>query len=415
MLVRLRDSRRSEGGELLVERWDQQESDKAAVVEALRRSLAAGGDISAELRACFYRNPMFSGTLFSEALRGRFGGQQTNEVSRFVARMRANWPQAGPGFPYREAEAVMLGVLGEVSLLDYVDPADFSYPEIGIAVLGRLFAEWQPGPDTVDALFAKVERVRDDAMKLNPGLVQGEQSWFAAGMHRSPFAVPITVPPACRDERAKDDRVVGCCADLGADARGQSSSTATSSLAMITAPASRSGPGSVLSTPPEAANPARPRTKVGLWLRAVVLGPNSDIESLGRQLNNGRPGWNTDEPAVVEGACRLAMREVFASGHDRRDITAFAAMLSEIPLEPGSVVPTHLEIEAVIRHALGDTTAIIGDIKPSKLLTIRDWLVLVARHKQSWSEAEVNQLIAQAELLAFERGLHPPLAPTPGG
>jgi hypothetical protein len=44
------------------------------------------------------------------------------------------------------------------------------------------------------------------------------------------------------------------------------------------------------------------------------------------------------------------------------------------------------------------------------LITIRDQPILVARHKQDWSETDEDQLIASAELAAFERGWDPPLA-----
>jgi hypothetical protein len=160
----------------------------------------------------------------------------------------------------------------------------------------------------------------------------------------------------------------------------------------------------------KASRPACPRTKVGCWLRAVVLGQTAEIEALGRQLNDGQPGWNPDEPAVVEAACELPMRKVFGTDYDRRDVAEFAATLSEIPLPPGSVMPSHLEIEAVIRAALGDIYAIIDDIRPSVLLATRDRLILVAWHKQEWSETDVDQLISSAEAAAFERGRRPPLA-----
>jgi hypothetical protein len=104
------------------------------------------------------------------------------------------------------------------------------------------------------------------------------------------------------------------------------------------------------------------------------------------------------------------MREVFGTDYDRRVVAEFAATLSEIPLPPGSVVPSYLEIEAVIRAALGDPYAIVDDISPSVLLKIRDRLILVAWHKQGWSETDVDQLIASAETVAFERGWRPPLA-----
>jgi hypothetical protein len=175
------------------------DEDKASAIAALRAALIAGGPIDAPLRACYYRHPMFCGALLSEAFRQRFAGPDSvREVARFIARLRINWPQAGPGFPYREAEAMIRGMLGDFERFEHVQPGDFSYPEIGIALLGRLFAEWQPGPAAVDSLFPRVEEVAAAAADLEPGLRDAEDQWFEAGMDRSPFAMPFSDTPPGR-------------------------------------------------------------------------------------------------------------------------------------------------------------------------------------------------------------------------
>jgi hypothetical protein len=156
--------------------------------------------------------------------------------------------------------------------------------------------------------------------------------------------------------------------------------------------------------------PARPRTHVGLWLRAVLLNGTPEIERLAGQLNGGKPGWNPDEPAVLEAACEQAMRQMFGTVDDRREIRAVVSTLREIPLPPGSLKPGHLEMERVVRVALGDRSATLDSIRPSVLLAIRDRLILVAHLKLAWSESDVDALIADAERIAFERGWKPPLA-----
>lgn len=111
----------------------------------MRAALTAGDGIDVELRVCYYRNPMFCGTLFSESVRQRFAGQDVREVSRFMARLRSNWTRAGPGFPHREAEAVIRGVLGEMALLEHVHPG-----RAGSAAAwagGRCRAFWHPRGD----------------------------------------------------------------------------------------------------------------------------------------------------------------------------------------------------------------------------------------------------------------------------
>lgn len=84
----------------------------------------------------------------------------------------------------------MRACLGEVALLEAVDPGVFNYPEIGIALQNRLFAEWRPGQGEVDSLFAQVELALPAMHAMFPHLRPGEDEWFAAGMHASPFATP---------------------------------------------------------------------------------------------------------------------------------------------------------------------------------------------------------------------------------
>jgi hypothetical protein len=159
--------------------------------------------------------------------------------------------------------------------------------------------------------------------------------------------------------------------------------------------------------PPQGAGP---RTHIGRWLRAVVLDGVPEMERLSRHLNGGRPGWNPDEPAVVEAACELAMRQTFGESPNAREITALVAHLRAIPLPAGAVAPGQLEMEAVVRAAMGDRSAIIDDIRPSVLLVIRDRLIVLASGQLGWSESDVDQLIADAEDLALRRGWHPPTA-----
>ncbi|HEY1919570.1 MAG TPA: hypothetical protein VGH27_28700 [Streptosporangiaceae bacterium] len=132
---------------------------------------------------------MFSSALFIESVQQFFGpGCDIRVITSFVARISSSRSSTDVGFAAREAEAFIRGVLGEVALLEEVHPAQFSYAEMGIAILERLFAEWRLDSSAVDALFAQVEAVRIAARDLNPELAPAENDWFTAGMHESPFA-----------------------------------------------------------------------------------------------------------------------------------------------------------------------------------------------------------------------------------
>lgn len=172
-----------------------EEEVKSAAIDGLREALAAGAGVPEALRACWYRNPSFSAVLFAEAVRHFFGAAaDIRAVTRMVSRIRPG----EPGFPRREVEAVIRAVLGETMFFDFVHPGQFSYPEIGIAVLDTLFREWQPGDAEIGSLFRRVQEVQAAVSGLSPELVPAEKEWFAAGMHESPFAFPLDA--ARRDE-----------------------------------------------------------------------------------------------------------------------------------------------------------------------------------------------------------------------
>jgi hypothetical protein len=165
---------------------------KRDAISDLRAALVNGVDFQGPLRLCCYRNPLFTSTLLTESVRERFGrDSDIREITEFVSRiMPENGPEK-PGFPRRETEAVMRASLGETELLDEVDPSQFSYPEIGISILGQLFLEWRLGRSDVTELFRRVEGVLALAKEMSAELEQGEDNWFAGGMHDSPFAFPL--------------------------------------------------------------------------------------------------------------------------------------------------------------------------------------------------------------------------------
>lgn len=131
-------------------------------------------------------------------------------------------------------------------------------------------------------------------------------------------------------------------------------------------------------------------------------------EQLGLTLNGGKTGWNDDEPAVVEAACELAVRRFFPQDYDVRAITAF---VSELRAATGNDPPVEqLKTEAVIRSALGEADVATGDITPGQKYLMRGRVTGLAVGKLGLNEAGIDQLITDAERVAFGRGWRPPLA-----
>jgi hypothetical protein len=170
-------------------------------VGTLRNAVALGREINEPLRACWYRDTAFATALLVVSLGQRFGpSSDIRLITAFVARIRA--ARGGPtgAFPSREAEALIRGYLGELAMLDHVDPAKFSYAELGIATLGRLLEEWRPSPEEVDDLFARAGAVRWEMAERFPQIAEAEDDWFASGMPDSPFATLGGEPPWRTDE-----------------------------------------------------------------------------------------------------------------------------------------------------------------------------------------------------------------------
>jgi hypothetical protein len=166
---------------------------KAEAVSGLRAALLEGAGVPDAVRQCYYRHPIFAATLFTQAVRQWFGlGCDVRDITQFISRTSREGVSPYGSLPRREAEALVRAALGEVALLEDVDPKVFNYPEIGIAVLGQLFSEWRPGSRDVEALFERAASVSAEACAISPQLVPAEANWFAERMHYSPFAFSVT-------------------------------------------------------------------------------------------------------------------------------------------------------------------------------------------------------------------------------
>jgi hypothetical protein len=152
-----------------------------------------------------------------------------------------------------------------------------------------------------------------------------------------------------------------------------------------------------------------PRTNVGQWLRAALLRQTGLRDRLKTKLNGGKvKGWNDDEPAVIQATCELAVGRFFGRSYDVRAVTTFAAELREATAHDPRYDP--LKTEAVIRSALGEQDVDTEGITAGQEYLIRIAVVTLVYGKLRLSEADVDQLITDAEKVAVKRGWNPPLA-----
>jgi hypothetical protein len=159
----------------------------------------------------------------------------------------------------------------------------------------------------------------------------------------------------------------------------------------------------------------RPRTVVGMWLRAACLGMTEERDLLSLQLNGGGPGWNDDEPGVIEAASELAAHRYFGSQASTNQVTALAAQILDAERTGADrrrtvrKLPERAYVEAVLRYATGDHSAAVDIIRPSIALHVRSAFIFFVVMKLDIG-FELDRLIRDAETLAGERGLRPPLA-----
>jgi hypothetical protein len=154
-----------------------------------------------------------------------------------------------------------------------------------------------------------------------------------------------------------------------------------------------------------------PRTIIGRFLRAMTQRNAELRKQMTAKLNGGKPGWNYDEPAVVQAACELAVSRLWGTSYDIRDITALVTFIRTADIERrGRTKYGQLEMEAVIRSTLGEIEVDTSGINPQEIFEIQGVMVGAAIRKLGLSQSEIDQLLVEAENIAFERGFNPPLA-----
>lgn len=151
-----------------------------------------------------------------------------------------------------------------------------------------------------------------------------------------------------------------------------------------------------------------PRTFVGRWLRAAMLGDRELRDQLAGTLNRGQPGWNDDEPEVVVACCELVLRRVWPDTPGQADIAWLSSSLQASLADDKSPVRA-ADVEAVVRAAIHGQ-----DERPAKVSrenTTRICGIVAASLSviNCLADADVTDLVKEAERITFDRGWHPPM------
>jgi hypothetical protein len=151
-----------------------------------------------------------------------------------------------------------------------------------------------------------------------------------------------------------------------------------------------------------------PRTTVGLWLRALLLGDGQEYRRLIPMLNRGEKGWNDDEPAVVEAACQL-MTQRFFSTYRHVSVEALVAdMRNRIAKQ--QTPPTAEDMMAVIRAARNAGTNVPPHVRRGELQRIQGVVTCNISDILKLDKLAINLLVADSEDIAIARGFSPPPA-----
>ncbi len=157
---------------------------------------------------------------------------------------------------------------------------------------------------------------------------------------------------------------------------------------------------------------APPRTFVGRWLRAAMLDRPDERDRLVATLNWGSAtGWNDDEPAVVQATAELVLRRFFGPGEAESDKVSWLASAACVSMAEIRRLLDERHAEAVIRSALGEPAPGFDALTPSDRVVLQGAVASLASINMDVDEASVDELLREAERVAFERGWHPPLAP----
>lgn len=111
---------------------------------------------------------------------------------------------------------------------------------------------------------------------------------------------------------------------------------------------------------------------------------------------------------MVQAACELAVSRFFGTSYDVRAITTFAAELREATGHDPRY--DQLKTEAVIRSALGEQDVDTEGITAGQKYLICGAVVTLVYGRLRLSEADVDNLITDAEKIAVKRGWNPSLA-----
>jgi hypothetical protein len=146
----------------------------------------------------------------------------------------------------------------------------------------------------------------------------------------------------------------------------------------------------------------QPRTRVGAWLRALLLG---DPELMARHRRG--TGWSGEETPVLQAAFVLQVRRFFGGSHDASAVPAFMSSLASRLKEKGKRLDL-ARTEALIRSAVGESAPDFDDILPGQRHQLACLVAGFVVHELQMTPRAIWLLVIRSEQMAFAQGWNPP-------
>ena len=146
----------------------------------------------------------------------------------------------------------------------------------------------------------------------------------------------------------------------------------------------------------------QPRTRVGAWLRALLL---CDPELMARYRRGTE--WSGEEMTVLQAAFVLQVRRFFGAGHDASAVPAFMSSLASLVKEKGQRLDL-ARTEGLIRSALGESAPDSDDILPGQRHQLAAVVAGFVAHELQMTPHAIWLLVIRSEQMAFEQGWNPP-------
>jgi hypothetical protein len=148
--------------------------------------------------------------------------------------------------------------------------------------------------------------------------------------------------------------------------------------------------------------PDEPRTRVGAWVRALLL---RDPELMAKHRRGTE--WSAEETTVLQAAFVLQARRFFGDRRDDGAISEFMASFGALVKEKGQQLDL-TRTESMVRWALGGSAQDVDGRFSGQELQLAGVVAGFVAHELQMTPHAIWLLVIRSEQMAFDQGWNPP-------